>query len=71
MRTYAMYNARAIGKTKECHGWRAMEDAADLGMFFVSTPPMYQDPISVSLPSCVSIAAFGPTFETEERKAPK
>jgi L-rhamnose isomerase len=68
---YTMNNARAIGNAKHVHEKWLIEEAADLGMLFVSTPPMYHDPISVSLPFCVSIAALGPTFDTEERKAPK
>jgi hypothetical protein len=41
------------------------------GTLFVARPPIYHDPISVNSPFCVSIAAFGPTFDTEERNAPK
>jgi hypothetical protein len=42
-----------------------------LGTFPVAAPPRYQLPISVSLPLLVSIAASGPTFESDERKEPK
>ena len=41
------------------------------GMLFVAEPPKYHDPISVSWPSSVNMAALTPTFETSERKAPK
>jgi hypothetical protein len=43
----------------------------ELGMFFVAPPPKYQDPIEVKRPFESSIAAFGPIFETDERKEPK
>ena len=42
-----------------------------LGILLVAAPPRYQLPMSVSSPFCVSIAAFGPTFETSLRKLPK
>ena len=42
-----------------------------LGTLPVPFPPRYQLPMSVSFPSCVSIAAFPPTFEESDRKAPK
>lgn len=45
--------------------------AAPFGVFPVSCPPRYQLPMSVSLPFWLSMAAFGPTFETSLRKAPK
>ena len=45
--------------------------AAPLGTFPVSSPPRYQLPMSVSFPSCVSMAEFGPTLDTSDRKAPK
>ena len=45
--------------------------AAPSGVFPVSCPPRYQLPMSVSLPFWLSMAAFGPTFETSLRKAPK
>lgn len=47
------------------------EAAEPRGTLFVAAPPKYQDPISVSLPFCVSMAAFLPTLLTSERKAPK
>jgi hypothetical protein len=43
----------------------------DLGILLVAAPPKYHEPISVKSPFCVSIAALAPTFDTEERKAPK
>ena len=48
-----------------------LRTAAPLGTLPVDSPPRYQLPISVSLPSCVSIAEFAPTLDTSERKAPK
>ena len=48
-----------------------LRPALPFGLLLVAEPPRYQLPISVSLPSCVSIAAFGPTFETSLRKDPK
>lgn len=45
--------------------------AAPFGVYPVSCPPRYQLPMSVSLPFWSSMAAFGPTFETSLRKAPK
>jgi hypothetical protein len=47
------------------------EVAEDSGMLFVAAPPIYQEPISVSSPFCVNMAALAPTLETSERKAPK
>lgn len=45
--------------------------AAPLGTVPVAFLPKYQLPMLVSFPSCVSIAAFGPTLETSLRKEPK
>ena len=45
--------------------------AAPSGVYPVSPPPRYQLPMSVSLPFWLSMAPFGPTFETSLRKAPK
>jgi len=41
------------------------------GVLPVATPPRYQEPMSVRLPFWSRKAAFGPTFETGERKEPK
>lgn len=49
----------------------ALRPASPFGSFPVLLPPRYQLPISVSSPLCVSIAAFGPTFETSLRNVPK
>lgn len=45
--------------------------ADPLGILFVLAPPRYQLPMLVSFPFSVNMAAFGPTFETLLRKAPK
>lgn len=46
-------------------------EAVAFGTLPVAPKPRYQAPISVNFPSWSSMAALGPTFETELRKAPK
>ncbi|KAH9827557.1 hypothetical protein Tdes44962_MAKER02815 [Teratosphaeria destructans] len=49
----------------------AAAEAAPFGLFPSAFSPRYHAPMSVSLPFCVSIAAFGPTLLMLERNAPK
>ncbi|KAM3414231.1 hypothetical protein BST61_g10888 [Cercospora zeina] len=50
---------------------RAIRGASPLGMLPVAASPRYHAPTSVSSPFCVNMALLGPTFDTEDRKAPK
>ena len=52
-------------------GAGSIERRAELGVLPVAEDPKYHDPMSVNFPSCVSIAAFGPTLDTELLKEPK
>ena len=41
------------------------------GLFPWACFPRYQHPISVSFPAWFNMEVYGPTLETDERKAPK
>ena len=45
--------------------------ASPFGMLPVPGNPRYQAPMSVNWPFWVNMAAFGPTFDTSDRKEPK
>ena len=48
-----------------------LELEEELGTLPVAAPPRYQLPMSVSFPSCVNIATFGPTLDTDDLNDPK
>ena len=67
-----MNHRRLATKTKSPDPAKvALRPASPFGILSVLVPPRYQLPISVSSPLCVSIAAFGPTFERSLRNDPK
>jgi hypothetical protein len=70
-RVYTKANQMAAAMLKTKVPGAALDEADDSGILLVAAPPMYQEPISVSSPFCVNMAALAPTLETSERKAPK